>query len=211
MPKIYHDLTLELSPETVVVPGDPRPQFREVKSISRGDVLNLTNLSFGTHTGTHIDVPKHINDNGLTVDRLGFDRLLGPARVIEIRDRRAIERADLEKHALKREMIVLLKTDNCRLINACAFDPDFAYLTRDAAEYLVESGVKTVGFDYFSVERLDNPLLDVHSVLLSGDVVIIEGLDLTAVEPGRYEMVALPLKVRNGDGGPTRVVLIEEA
>lgn len=210
MPKVYHDLTLELSPEAIVGPGDPSPEFLELKSIAGGDILNLTKLSFGTHTGTHVDVPKHMYDDGLTVDHVAFDRLFGPARVIEIRDRRAIDRADLEPHHIKGESIVLLKTDNCRLIKGNAFDHDFTYLTLEAAKYLVQVGIKTLGFDYFSVERLDNPTPDVHYILLSGDVVIIEGLDLTSVEPGRYEMVALPLKIKNGNGGPTRVVLVEE-
>jgi arylformamidase len=210
MSKIFHDVTLELSPEAIILPGDRPPEFRELKSIERGDILNLTNLNFGTHTGTHIDVPKHMYEDGLTVDRLEFDHLLGPARVIEIRDRRAIERADLERHGLEGESIILLKTDNCRLIKKDKFDLDFTCLTLDAAQYLAQAGIKTLGFDYFSIERLDNPKPEVHYALLSRNVVIIEGLDLTRVEPGRYEMVALPLKIKNGNGGPTRVVLIEE-
>ena len=90
MTTIYHDLTLPLSPQMIVVPADRPPEFEESKSISRGDPYNLTTITFGTHTGTHIDVPKHFYDDGLTIDRLDLDHLLGSARVIEIKGRRPL-------------------------------------------------------------------------------------------------------------------------
>ncbi len=210
MARVYHDLTLELSPRIIRLPGDQAPRFEELKSISRGDPYNLTGITIGSHTGTHIDVPKHFYDDGLTVEQLDLEYLMGPARVIEIRDRRSIDRVDLESHTLRQGEIVLLKTDNSRLITRDTFDPAFTYLTPDAARYLVESGIRTLGFDYLSVEKIDNPVPEVHYSLLKNSIIIIEGLDLSRVGPGDYLIVALPLKIKGGNGSPTRVVLIEE-
>jgi arylformamidase len=210
MTTIYHDLTLTISPRMIVLPGDPRPEFEETKSISRGDSYNLTSMSLTTHTGTHIDVPKHFYDNGLTIDRLDLRYLVGTARVIEIRGRRPITRADLEKHAILPREIILLKTDNSNLITKDGFDPTFTFLDPDAALYLAEVGIRTLGFDYLSIEDAENQALDVHRTLLGRDIVTIEGLDMSLVGPGEYRMIALPLKIRNGNGSPTRVILIEE-
>ncbi len=210
MTKVFHDLTLPLSPEIITLPGDPHPRFEAVKSIPRGDAYNLTAMTLGTHTGTHIDVPRHFYDDGMTIEEIPFDRLIGPARVIEITDHRAVDRPDLERHAVRPKEILLLKTDNSSLIVKDAFDPGFTYLTPDGARYLVEVGIRTLGFDYFSVEKLDNPIPEVHYLLLGNRIIVIEGLDLSRVAAGEYFMVALPLKVKDGNGSPTRVVLIEE-
>ena len=155
-------------------------------------------------------MPKHFYDDGLTIDRLDLHHLLGSARVIEIRGRRIIDRIDLEKHAIQPKEIILLKTDNSSLITGDRFDPGFTYLTPDAARYLVEVGILTLGFDYFSVEDLNSAVPEVHYLLLSNNIIIIEGLDLSMVGPGEFRMVALPLKVKDGNGSPTRVILIEE-
>jgi arylformamidase len=206
MTTIYHDLTLPLAPQMIVLPADRPPEFEESKSISRGDPYNLTTIT----TGTHIDVPKHFYDDGLTVDLLDLDHLLGPVRVIEIRGRRIIDKADLEKHAIQPKEIILLKTDNSSLITGDKFDPGFTYLAPDAARYLADVGIRTLGFDYLSVEDLNSAVPEVHYLLLSNGVIIIEGLDLSVVGPGEFRMVALPLKIKDGNGSPTRVILIEE-
>jgi arylformamidase len=207
--RIYHDVTLELSPSILVIPEVGSPEFREVKRISSGDLFNATVMTLNTHTGTHIDAPKHFYDDGLTIERLDLDCLLGPARVIEIRDRASIAKAELQKHKIGRNEIILLKTDNSRLITMGSFHPDFTFLTLEAAQYLADIGIRTLGFDYFSVERLDGSPV-VHYLLLGSKIVIIEGLNLSEVDPGEYQMVALPLKIKNGNGSPTRVVLIRE-
>ena len=209
MARIYYDVTLELSPSMIALPGERPPEFHEVKRISSGDLFNATVIALNTHTGTHIDPPKHFFDDGLTIDRLDLDCLLGPARVIEIRDRTSITKAELQKHTIRRNEIILLKTDNSRLIAMDNFYPDFIFLTLDAAQYLVDVGIRTLGIDYFSVERLDGSPV-VHYLLLSKKIVIIEGLNLSEVDPGEYQMVALPLKIKNGNGSPTRVILIKE-
>lgn len=210
MATIYHDLTLPISSPMIILPGDPLPEFEEAKSISRGDPYNLTSMTFTTHTGTHIDVPRHFFDDGLTVDRLGFDHLVGLARVIEIKGRRPITRADLEKHVIRQKEIILLKTDNSSVIADERFDPGFTYLAPDAALYLVDVGIRTLGFDYLSIEDAWSATLEVHRILLRANIVVIEGLDLRPVGEGEFHMVALPLKIRDGNGSPARVILIEE-
>ena len=210
MATIYHDLTLPLSPRMLVLPGDPLPEFEELKSISRGDPYNLTSMTLTTHAGTHVDVPKHFYDDGLTIDRLDLQHLVGGARVIEVKGCRPITRADLEKHGIRPKEIILLKTDNSGLVTEERFDPGFTYLALDAAQYLAEVAIRTVGFDYLSVEDVENPILAVHRLLLGSNIVIIEGLDLSRVRPGEFQMIALPLKIREGNGSPARVILIEE-
>ena len=194
----------------IVLPGDPLPEFEETNSISRGDPYNLTSITLTTHTGTHIDVPKHFYDNGLTIDRLDLQNLMGAARIIEIRGRRPITRADLEPHAIRPKEIILLKTDNSSLVTKDAFDPGFTYLALDAAQYLAEVGIRTLGFDYLSIEDVESQALEVHRTLLGRNIVIIEGLDMSLVGPGEFQMIALPLRIRDGNGSPARVILIEE-
>ena len=135
---------------------------------------------------------------------------MGAARVIEIRGRKAITRADLEPHAIRPKEIILLKTDNSSLITKDGFDPGFTFLAPDAALYLAEVSIRTLGFDYLSVEDVESDALDVHRTLLGRNIVIIEGLDLSLVGPGEFRMIALPLKIKNGNGSPARVILIEE-
>ena len=161
-------------------------------------------------TGTHIDVPKHFNDDGLTIDKLSFDYLIGPARVIELRGRNSITEIDLKKATIEPNEIILLKTDNSELLKKKSFDTNFTYITPDAARYLVKRQIKTIGIDYFSVERIDSPEPEVYRLFLDNFIPIIEGIDLNSISPGTYQMIALPLKIKDGNGCPSRVVLVEE-
>jgi arylformamidase len=211
MAKTYYDLTLDLTPDVIIYPGEPHPEFRELKSMQSGDPYNLTSITLTTHTGTHIDAPKHLIDNGITVDQLEFDRLLGPAQVIEILGADSITEVDLRNKEVRLNEIVLLKTDNSGRVAGSSFDPAFTYLTAGAAQYLVDCRIKTLGFDYFSVEKYPVTEPEVHNLLLGNGIPIIEGLNLHDVPPGQYQIAALPLKIRNGNGSPMRVVLIGEA
>ena len=210
MTKIYHDLTLELSPDSIVYPADLSPKFQELKRISKGDPFNLTSLTFTTHTGTHIDVPKHFNDDGLTIDKLSFDYLIGPARVIELKGRNSITEIDLQKETIEPNEIILLKTDNSELLKKKNFDTNFTHITPEAARYLVRCDIKTIGIDYFSVEKIESPEPEVHKLFLDNSIPIIEGIDLINIAPGTYHLIALPLKIKDGNGCPSRVVLVEE-
>jgi arylformamidase len=203
--KIY-DVTIPVSPAMHVYPGDPPVSVERTHQISRGDVANVTRLSFGTHTGTHVDAPHHFLDGGMTVDEIPLNLLIGRARVVEL-SAAVVTAAVLEELDFTSDARILFKTRNSYLWKRPTFVEEFVYLTKDAAEHLVENGIKVVGMDYLSVEKFAFEQPDVHRTLLGNGTIIIEGLDLSEVEAGNYEMICLPLRVERGDGAPARVVL----
>lgn len=209
MVKKIYDVTLALAADTIIYPGDPPLIIEADKSIARGDGYNLSKITLGSHTGTHIDAPKHFYDHGTTVDRLNLDCLLGQARVFQM-DGEVIDVNMLKPLGIMKDDIVLFKTENSHLLGQAHFTTDYTYVTPEAAEFLALRGIKTLGFDYFSIEKYDSSSAAAHCALLKREIVIIEGLDLRQVKPGLYQMVALPLKINQGDGSPARVVLIEE-
>ncbi|MBI5097009.1 MAG: cyclase family protein [Nitrospirae bacterium] len=201
------DITLPVSQGLPVWPGDPSVAVEPTARIANGAKANLSRIDMGSHTGTHIDAPFHFNDNGLTVDRLPLEFLIGRVSVIEIgEEKRAIDKALLESIGISNIERVLFKTGNSRRYRH-EFVMDFTALTPDGAEFLVKKGVKVVGIDYLSIERYGSKDHRVHHLLLDSGVIIIEGLYLKDVKPGDYELIALPLKLKGGDGAPARVVL----
>ena len=203
--KIY-DITVDLSEELPVFPGDPPLRIEPVAALARGDAGNVSRITMSTHSGTHLDPPRHFNDNGLSVDQLPLSLLVGNALLAEVKGTKAIGRAELEQLPLKGEERLLLKTDNSRLWDLPGFSGDYSHLTPDGACYLVETGIKLVGIDYLSVECLDGDG-EVHRFLLDNGLVILEGLNLNGVAAGSYELICLPLKIRGGDGAPARAIL----
>jgi arylformamidase len=205
--KIY-DITVPISNDLPVYPGDPSIQITRTLSLEAGDVARVSYLSCGTHIGTHVDPPSHFVLDGAPLDRLPLEVLIGPARVVDVGAVRAIDAAVLERVNLDGVARVLFKTRNSRLWQETTeFAKDFVYLEADAAEYLVERGVRLVGIDYLSVEKFNFSEPATHLALLKNNVIIVEGLNLSAVAPGDYELICLPLKIKDGDGGPARVVL----
>jgi arylformamidase len=155
-----------------------------------------------------VDAPRHFFDARPGADALPLDVLIGRAVVIDIPGpRRGIVAADLEREDLRDGSRVLLKTANSALWQSAAFHQDFAYLEESGARLLVERGVRLVGIDYLSIEQFKRPGAPVHHLLLEGGVVIVEGLNLTGVPAGAYEMMCLPLDIAGADGAPARVVL----
>jgi arylformamidase len=206
VPKLL-DVSVPLTPGMPTYPGNPEFELLPVKRIADGGSSNVTRLAMGTHTGTHVDAPKHFFDEGPGVDGLALNLLLGRARVVEIARRGGIAADDLEAAGLREDLRVLLKTSNSALWNAPGFRNDYTHLTESAAQYLVDQGVKLVGIDYLSVEQFKKPGAPAHRALLSAGVVIIEGLNLGEADPGIYEMYCLPLLIPGADGAPARVVL----
>jgi arylformamidase len=206
MPRLI-DVTVPLKAGMPAFPGNPEFELHAVKRIAEGGSSNVSRLVLGTHTGTHVDAPRHFFDDGNAVEALPLDLLIGRARVIEIPKRGGITRADLAAAGLREDLRVLLKTPNSALWNGEPFRQDFTYLDESAASYLVDQGVKVVGIDYLSVEQFKKPGAPAHRALLSRNAVIIEGLNLSDAAPGMYEMYCLPLPVTGGDGAPARVVL----
>lgn len=210
MPKKYYDISLEFFPGMLLYEGDPPVRIVEEKSIKMGDAYNLSVITFGSHTGTHIDAPKHFYDDGLTVDKLPLDYFIGRAKVFEVAGKDEIMANDLKNLDINKGDIILLKTRNSTLISKAEFDRSFAYISHDAASYLAEKGIKTIGFDYLSVEKYGSKTPDSHYIFLSHNIVILEGLVLENVSEGEYELVALPIKIKDGNGSPVRAVLIKE-
>lgn len=208
--KIY-DVTVPISSSMPIYAGDPPARVESAKSIANGDSANVSHLDFGAHSGTHVDAPNHFIEGGRRIDQLDLTKLMGPCRVVRVPDNvLTIEPqhfADLD--GARR---VLFKTKNSAFWNDSEFHSDFAHLGPAAAEALVEHGVELVGIDYLSIERFHSADHAVHKAFLSNEIVILEGLDLRAVEAGDYELICLPLKYMGGggDGAPARTILIAQ-
>ncbi len=201
------DVSVPLSPELPTFPGDPPLRIEPTHRIADGEDYNLTQLTLGTHAGTHVDAPFHFLADGATVDALPLEILMGKARVVDLGGLDLVDRTDLEALDLREDLRVLLKTRNSGQLRQQAFQEDHVYLTPDAAVYLSQVGIKLVGFDYLSIEKFGSRDYAAHKALLGAGVVIVEGLDLSDVEPGEYDMTCLPLRIAGGDGSPARVVL----
>lgn len=205
MPRIY-DVTVPLAPGMLSYPGDPPFEIEPVHELG-GAPFTLSRMVLTTHSGTHVDAPAHFLAGGATVDQLPLEILLGKARVIELSTRERVDRADLEALDLADDLRVLLKTRMSGQMLKAGYQEDHLYLTVDAARYLAQAGLKLVGFDYLSIDRFGSADFPAHHVLLEAGVVLVEGLDLSEVEAGEYEMSCLPLRVGGGDAAPARVVL----
>ena len=203
----FYDVTLPISNAMITWPSDPAVSITGTSLISQGGFCNLSELKIGSHCGTHIDAPSHFLENGRTIDQLALENLIGEATVFEFKNKENIDVSDIKQLRFDNVKRVLFKTVNSSYWKLSAFKKDFVYLTKDAAQYLVDKGIRLVGVDYLSVEKFESQLAETHHILLRNDVIILEGLDLSTVEPGRYELIALPLKIKDGDGSPARVVL----
>jgi len=211
-PMPIYDVSVPISNELPTWPGDPSVQLTVWRSLSSGDSANVSMLNFGAHTGTHVDAPAHFIEGAAMIESLPLDVLIGEVQVIEVPD---------DLHAINEEFVlsncapettrVLFKTRNSAFWSESeqVFHTDFTYLDLNAAQRLVDRGIKLVGIDYLSIERFDSPKNETHLALLSYGVVILEGLNLTDVPPGNYELICLPLRLRSskGDGAPARAVL----
>ena len=206
-----HDISITLSEDTPVFPGDPPVQIERVLQIEKGDLANVSRLSFGNHTGTHVDPPSHFINGGKTVDQLDLNVLYGPARVVDLsKVKDVITATDLVQAKLPNRIErILFKTRNTSLWVKPGFHKDFVALSADAAGWLVERGARLVGIDYLSAEAFDAAEPRAHRVLLGAGVIIVEGLNLKGIMPGNYTLACLPLKIKDGDGAPARAILIE--
>jgi arylformamidase len=188
-------------------PGNPPVELVRTEDVEKGDPATVSRLSLGVHTGTHVDAPVHFIAGGKGIDDMSFDDLIGPVRVVAIRDPRAIGVSELRALEPRRGERLLFKTRNsARGWPASDFLPDYVFLALDGARFLVECGVRSVGIDYLSIAGMEEGV-PTHLALLHAGVCVIEGLDLSRVEPGPYEMLCLPLRLAGADGSPARVVL----
>ncbi len=202
--KIY-DVSVPIDAALPVFPGDPVFRSQAVRSLDEKG-YELHEITMGNHTGTHVDAPAHFVRNGTTVDEIPLEVLNGRARVVEIHDPGKVDVPELERLLLMDDFRILFKTKNSHLWDG-PFTDDYIFLTKEGAEYLVENGIKLVGFDYLSIDRYGDESFPAHHVLLKNDVVLVEGLNLVEIETGDYEMSCLPLRLKGLDASPARVIL----
>jgi arylformamidase len=202
------DISIRLHDGMLHWPGDPEVRINRVADVEKGDGHTISEICMGSHSGTHVDAPRHFIRGGTSVDEMPFDVMMGEARVIEISDELAIKREELEKIVIRPGERILFKTRNSpRVWKTGSFMSDYVYLSLDAAKFLAERQVKMVGIDYLSVGPYEQDGKIVHETLLKNGVWIIEALDLSGVSAGKYYLVCLPLKIAGGDGAPARVVV----
>lgn len=192
-------------------PGTAALELTRTMSLEAGDGANVSRLGLDVHTGTHVDAPSHFLHGAGTVDQLRLDDLIGPAIVGDLRGVDSVSALDLERLDLPpRTIRLLLRTRNSELwsTGGTDFRKDFVALVPDAAQWVVDRGIRLLGVDYLSVQQYDGDP-STHRILLGAGVVILEGLDLSAAEPGGYELLCLPLRLAGAEGAPARVVLRE--
>ena len=204
-----YDITVPIRPGMPVYEGDPDVDIQAWSALAKGDSANVSFLHFGAHTGTHVDAPAHFIEGARKIDALSLEMLIGPARVVRVPD--DVDEIDCDFLAgcdLDQVERVLFHTRNSNFWSE-GFRKDFTHLLPEAAQRLVEMGIKLVGTDYLSIEKFHSGHHRTHLTLLSNDVVIVEGLNLGDVAAGDYELICLPLKIADGagDGAPARVVL----
>lgn len=206
-----HDISISISSSMPTYPGDPIVTIEPILQIAKGDAANVSLISLGNHTGTHLDPPVHFIPGGKTVDQLDLNVLYGPARVIDMTQiKQTITAPDLERARIpKRATRVLFKTRNSLAWDKPTFQKDFVALAWDAAQWLVDRGIRLVGIDYLSVELFGASEPRTHRILLGAGVIAVEGLNLKDIAPGDYTLACLPIKIKDGDGAPVRAILIE--
>jgi len=205
-----YDISVPIRTGGLVYPGNPEIDVSLQQAVAKGAGANVSFVRFGSHTGTHADAARHFFDVGQTVDKIPLERLIGPALLLTFPDDlRAVGAADLKKQDLNGETRILLRTRNSALLSQKEFVKDYTYLAPDGAQYLVDNGVELVGIDYLSIEQFHSGHHMTHRTLLEKSVVILEGLDLSAPPPGKYQLICLPLRIEGCDGAPARAVLIE--
>ncbi len=204
-----YDVTVPIRAGMPIYEGDPGVNVEAWSALARGDSANVSFLHFGAHTGTHVDAPAHFIEGARKIDALSLKVLIGPARVVRVPDEvNEIDSDFLAGCDLNSVERVLFHTRNSGFWDE-GFRKDFTHLLPDAAQTLIDRGIKLVGTDYLSIEKFHSGGHRTHLALLSQNVIIVEGLNLSEVPIGDYELICLPLRIADGagDGAPARVVL----
>jgi arylformamidase len=208
------DLTHDLRNGMPVYPGDPSPSFEPYRSLEK-DGVNLTKLVMGSHTGTHLDAPKHFIQDGIGIDQIPPSKFIGEAYVADLSKKRigsgivASDLRPIEKH-ITHDDIVACYTGCSEHWEDNSVRRNYTYLTKDAADYFVSKRVRAVGIDFLSVEQFEAPEAIAHKTLLGSGIFIIESLSnaLKRFVGQRVLMICMPIKLKGGDGAPSRVVAV---
>ncbi len=210
----WYDITLTLGENMVTYPGDPRPIFQQNPFLlEEGKQLSITKMTFLNHLGTHVDYPSHLIVNAPTSSDISLDTLMGKAFVLDVTSEATTISIKLLKKKLRenqlKDSILLLKTGISKHLVRGERMTEYPVLSIEAANFLVEQGLKAIGIDSLSIDPIDSPNLPLHHIFLEAKIPIIEGLYLEKVSEGEYWLICLPLKLEKLDGAPARAVLFE--
>jgi arylformamidase len=208
-----YDVSLPISGTLVVWPGDPPVHISQPQHLDKGDMATVSRLELGAHTGTHVDAPLHFIRGGSGVDSLDLNVLVGPALVVHALEVDELSAEVLEGLAIPpgtRRVLVRTRNSDRWARGERAFDESFVAISEDGARWLVERGLRLVGVDYLSVAPFGN-VAPTHQTLLRAGIIPVEGLNLSEIAPGVYELFCLPIKIVGGDGAPARVILVDRS
>lgn len=201
------DITACIQNDMLHWPDDIPVKIRKSSAIQNGDVANVTALKFSAHTGTHIDAESHFFSEGEDTLQIPLNHMIGPVTIFRINNEHSITLKEIKSFLIKSGDRVIFKTKNSDIDWISEpFNKNYVSLDADAAIYLSEIGISCIGVDYLSIAQFDQATI-VHRILLEKKILIIEGLILSNVNPGNYEMICLPLKIKDADGAPARVLL----
>lgn len=206
------DISITLSQDTIIYPGDPKPEYGLIFSLKNNDIANVGYIKTGIHHGTHVDVPYHFKNGLKTFDKISMDYWIGKVYVVDLTSvEKCVIDTDFREVSLRKYKRILLKTKNSMIYYKKAdFDKNFIYLDKSACKLFIESGIKTVGLDYITVDPYGSKDFLAHKTLLYNGICIIECINLENVEQGEYFLMCLPLKLKGTDGSPARAVLLNK-
>lgn len=201
-----YDISVLLAPGIPEWPGDTPYSCGWTATIARGSSVNLTSFATSPHVGTHADAPLHVADGAPSSESLSLDAFIGPAVVLDVSSiAGAIELDALQRRLPARTERLLLKTS--RTIAEGVFPTEWPALSPECARALVARGLKLLGVDAPSVDDRSSKSLETHRALFDGGAYVLENLDLREVTEGRYQLIALPLRLEGLDAAPVRAVL----
>jgi arylformamidase len=202
------DISATISDGMTRWPDDPPVRIFKTEQIGVGGaVANVTAIETTAHVGTHIDAPLHFIENGIDVASVQLEKLMGSAKIFHIQNSKEISVDEIQHLDIKPGDRILFRTSNSELEwEHQPFKKDYVYLSTDAAKLLVGKKINCVGIDYLSLGSEENDP-EVHRLMLDNNIIIIEGLKLKNIESGEYDMICLPLKIKDSDGGPSRVII----
>ena len=202
------DISVPLSDGMLHWPDDPPVEIKRVLDINNGDEYSLTHISMAVHAATHMDAPCHFRKSGISIDKMPLAAVMGKVRVIEIRDNEFITVEEIRPYRIRKGERILFKTKNSkRRWDNKPFNKKFVHFSLQAARFLADRKVQTIGIDYLSIGGYGGNVIEVHDVILKAGIWVIEGLDLSKIKPGDYEIVCLPIKIAGSDGAPARVLV----
>lgn len=209
--RIY-DISLTITPDLPVWPGDPAVVLKSMSSIAAGDDANVTGMQMGVHTGTHVDAPYHfLDDDPRTVEQMSLKTLTGRTYVMHLPDQVSVISAEIlaqvEIPPRTRRLLFRTRNSSYWATDPHHFREDFVAIDASGAQYLVERGVKLIGVDYLSVAPYGDGK-PTHEILLKAGIVLVEGLNLSQVDQGRYTLYCLPIKLGGVEGAPARAILV---